>query len=181
MQLSFPQQRQQPPHPHHSTHPPPRPLIKTPRHTTHNANGRPLPLNRSHRLRYVSTDTTPTPIHPSNDDTGAAPAATVEDSHDLLDGGGDSTDDFLSRERAALGDDADQFASPGDNAGDLLGGGGQTNGTSEEELQFRSSFPEVDGRNDVWSRLAPPAEQRAKGARSSLEMERGALTESNRL
>lgn len=58
-------------------------------------------------------------------------------------------DDFLSREKAALGDDADQFASGQDNNAfvedgndDLLGGG-------EEVSEFESSFPAIDNRNDV--------------------------------
>lgn len=70
--------------------------------------------------------------------------------------------DFLSRERAALGDDADLFTSSGDvpsvsvqngDDDDLLGGG-QTNGTNDDMNQFQRSFPAVDTRNDV--RLAIP-------------------------
>jgi hypothetical protein len=76
--------------------------------------------------------------------------------------------DFLARERAALGDDAAQFATPGDNVAtvadvedddddddDLLGGGGgQTNGnTGGEEMDmmgdFETSFPAVDTSNDA--------------------------------
>jgi hypothetical protein len=64
-----------------------------------------------------------------------------------------STSDFLSRERAALGDDATLFASGNDNAAfvedgddDLLGGGGRHN---EEIQEFQSSFPAIDMRNDV--------------------------------
>ena len=59
-------------------------------------------------------------------------------------------DDFLSREKALLGDDADQFATGNDNAAfvedgddDLLGGGG------EEVTEFESSFPAIDSRNEV--------------------------------
>ncbi|KAL9120593.1 MAG: hypothetical protein Q9187_002849 [Circinaria calcarea] len=74
----------------------------------------------------------------------------------------DGDDDFLTRERAALGDDAAQFATPGDKLGasatledgedDLLGdsdsyGGGQ--GAAEETMEFESSFPAIDTRNDV--------------------------------
>lgn len=73
----------------------------------------------------------------------------------------DTDDDFLTRERAALGDDAAQFASSGDAAGmsarvqdaddDLLGGddnyGGPTGGSAV--TQFESSFPAIDTRNDV--------------------------------
>lgn len=74
----------------------------------------------------------------------------------------DGDSDFLTRERAALGDDAAQFGGQKDNAatveeggdddGDLLGGGyqdgGATNG-NEEMLDFESSFPAVDTQNNV--------------------------------
>lgn len=63
-------------------------------------------------------------------------------------------DDFLSREKALLGDDADQFATGNDNAAfvdnddeDLIGGGGANGG--EEVIEFESSFPAIDTRNDV--------------------------------
>ena len=63
-------------------------------------------------------------------------------------------DDFLSREKALLGDDADQFATGNDNAAfvdeddeDLLGGGDTIGG--EEVIEFESSFPAIDTRNDV--------------------------------
>jgi hypothetical protein len=64
-----------------------------------------------------------------------------------------SGEDFLTRERAALGDDATLFASGNDNAAfvedgddDLLGGGG---GNNDEIHEFQSSFPAIDTRNDV--------------------------------
>ncbi|MCJ1246117.1 hypothetical protein MMC30_003322 [Trapelia coarctata] len=75
-------------------------------------------------------------------------------------------DDFLTRERAILGDDAAQFAGPGDHAPqattvedgeeDLLGGdysnGGTQNGgdhTGGQDLtDFESSFPAIDTRNE---------------------------------
>ena len=74
----------------------------------------------------------------------------------------DVDDDFLTRERAALGDDAAQFSTPRDNAGtsanvqddddDLLGGedsyGGDQTG-SNEISSFESSFPAIDTRNEV--------------------------------
>ena len=72
--------------------------------------------------------------------------------------GGLDTDDFLSRERAALGDDAAQFASTNDHAAnvedgddDLLGGGSYDDGQAggEEISQFESSFPAMDTRNEV--------------------------------
>ena len=78
----------------------------------------------------------------------------------------DDPSDFLARERAALGDDAAQFASPRDNAAtvadveddddfdDLIGAGGQTNGnTGGEEMDmmgdFETSFPAVDTSNEA--------------------------------
>ncbi|TVY25580.1 Clathrin light chain [Lachnellula hyalina] len=64
---------------------------------------------------------------------------------------GTGGDDFLAREKALLGDDADQFATGNDNAAfvedgddDLLGGGG-----GEEVTEFESSFPVIDTRNDA--------------------------------
>lgn len=61
--------------------------------------------------------------------------------------------DFLNREKALLGDDADLFASGNDSAAfvdggadDLLGGG-QAGG--EEVTEFESSFPEINTQNDV--------------------------------
>ncbi len=82
--------------------------------------------------------------------------------HDTEDHGID--DDFLTRERAALGDDAAQFTSPGDNVHgsgtvedgeeDLLGGGGSYDGDKpgEEDLtEFESSFPVIDTSNSVSS------------------------------
>ena len=73
-----------------------------------------------------------------------------------VDGAGD---DFLTRERAALGDDAALFASSNDNAAtvqdgddDLLGGGGSYSGAQaggEEITEFESSYPAVDAHNNV--------------------------------
>ncbi|KAI9716390.1 MAG: hypothetical protein M1828_000379 [Chrysothrix sp. TS-e1954] len=83
--------------------------------------------------------------------TSAAPA--VDDDADLLDGGND-TGDFLSRERAALGADADQFSMAQDGAPfiqsndvDLMGEG-RTNGTSDEMNKFQNSYPPVSSRNN---------------------------------
>ena len=64
---------------------------------------------------------------------------------------------FLERERAALGEDADQFATPQDNlatvedAGDddLLGGGAVQVGGAADITGFESSFPAIDTRNDA--------------------------------
>ena len=62
-------------------------------------------------------------------------------------------DDFLTREKAVLGDDADQFSSSndidafgGDN--DLLGGDGGAP-AGEEVTEFESSFPEISTQNEV--------------------------------
>jgi len=78
----------------------------------------------------------------------------------------DEPSDFLSRERAALGEDAQQFSTPGDNTAtveeaddddDLLGGGSAhapTNGNYSADFSnndmgdFESSFPAVDTQND---------------------------------
>jgi Clathrin light chain len=73
-------------------------------------------------------------------------------------GGGEGSS-FLDRERAALGEDAAQFASPHDtklsttveDAGDddLLGGGNDDFHDAGEMAGFESSFPEIDNTNDV--------------------------------
>ncbi len=73
-------------------------------------------------------------------------------------------DDFLTRERAALGDDAAQFASPADNfqssatvedgEDDLLGGGGDaytTGNAGGDNFDFENSFPAIDTNNSVRS------------------------------
>ena len=73
---------------------------------------------------------------------------------------GDSPDDdFLKREEAILGDDAKQFAQPGDRLAtveddddDLLGGGGSNNFQANiggDDTGFESSFPALDTTNDV--------------------------------
>jgi len=66
-----------------------------------------------------------------------------------------SGEDFLTREKALLGDDADQFATSGDNAAfvedgddDLLGVGGRIDDGGEEVTEFESSFPAIDSRNE---------------------------------
>ncbi|KAI9773709.1 MAG: hypothetical protein M1839_002043 [Geoglossum umbratile] len=72
--------------------------------------------------------------------------------------------DFLSREQAALGEDARLFASPNDNYksstvedddGDLLGNGSsivRVEGIGEEVMEFESAFPIIDHSNE---RVAP--------------------------
>jgi hypothetical protein len=72
-------------------------------------------------------------------------------------GESNDTDDFLSRERALLGDDADQFASENDKLAtvedgddDLLGGDfSQANVGGQEMDGFESSFPAIDTTNEV--------------------------------
>jgi Clathrin light chain len=62
-----------------------------------------------------------------------------------------SADDFLAREKAILGDDANQFATSDDAAAfpddnDLLGGTGPVASTS-----FESQFPDISSANEVCS------------------------------
>ncbi|KAL1900276.1 Clathrin light chain [Sporothrix stenoceras] len=56
-----------------------------------------------------------------------------------------SSDDFLARERAILGDDANQFTTPGDSAAFETSGGDDNllGGDSAETAQFESSFPDL--------------------------------------
>lgn len=71
--------------------------------------------------------------------------------------GSAGADDFLSREKALLGDDANQFSTSNDNAAfveddddDLLGGGGGAqSGGGEEITEFESSFPDLGAQNEV--------------------------------
>lgn len=76
---------------------------------------------------------------------------------DLTDDGAGELD-FAARERALLGDDADQFATENDKVAtvedgddDLLGGDSsfQANTGNEEMMGFESSFPAIDTTNDV--------------------------------
>ena len=73
-------------------------------------------------------------------------------------GDGTADADFLTRERAALGEDAAQFSTTGDHNAtlqddddDLLGGGDYSgaNVGGEEITEFESSFPTIDTHNDV--------------------------------
>ncbi|EON65605.1 hypothetical protein W97_04843 [Coniosporium apollinis CBS 100218] len=92
---------------------------------------------------------------PSLDEIDAGQTSARGDANfDLVDDSG-NTDDFLARERAALGDDANQFASGNDkgttveDAGDddLLGGDYQDAAGGEEMSGFESSFPAIDTGN----------------------------------
>lgn len=68
---------------------------------------------------------------------------------EVVDTHANTDDDFLARERAALGEDAEQFATAQDHVAgdevvadnDLLGGGDEP---TEEIGQFESSFPSVE-------------------------------------
>ncbi|GJD03775.1 Clathrin light chain [Colletotrichum higginsianum IMI 349063] len=86
---------------------------------------------------------------PSLEDFDSGAQTDIKDS-----GASPSADDFLAREKALLGEDANQFATAGDsaafNAGDddLLGGGGSGNVISEEST-FESQFPDLANQNDV--------------------------------
>lgn len=66
-----------------------------------------------------------------------------------------SADDFLAREKALLGDDAEQFATSGDAAAfdtgndDLLGGSG-----GDQPSTFESQFPDLANQNEVRSLLS---------------------------
>jgi len=68
-----------------------------------------------------------------------------------------SGDDFLSREKAALGDDANQFVTPHDNLAvvedvaddDLLGGSTSAGKDLGGMTDFESSFPAISSHNEV--------------------------------
>lgn len=85
--------------------------------------------------------------------------------------GAEDAEDFLARERALLGQDADQFATPQDHVaaaaeevddGDDLLGGAETAPTEtaapEELAGFESSFPAIETQNEVRTFLSrtPP-------------------------
>lgn len=64
---------------------------------------------------------------------------------------------IFSREKALLGDDANQFASNNDSAAfvdsdaDLLGGGGD----DEPVTEFESAYPSLESRNEVCDPIDP--------------------------
>lgn len=68
-----------------------------------------------------------------------------------------SSDDFLARERAILGDDANQFTTPGDSAAFEASGGDDNllGGDSAETAQFESSFPDLAAQEQVSSPSCP--------------------------
>jgi len=71
-----------------------------------------------------------------------------------LDFNSSAGDDFLSREKAMLGDEADLFATGNDStafdagAEDLLGGSSGGHAGGEEITEFESSFPAISTQND---------------------------------
>ncbi|KAE8362330.1 clathrin light chain [Aspergillus caelatus] len=78
---------------------------------------------------------------------------------EIVETNGTDADDFLARERAVLGDDAEQFATPQDhvattedvNAGDddLLGGAEDAPAGAAPEISgFESSFPAIETQNE---------------------------------
>ncbi|CAN8095788.1 unnamed protein product [Discula destructiva] len=60
-----------------------------------------------------------------------------------------STDDFLAREKAVLGDDANNFATADDDAMFQTGGDDDLLGGGDEEAQFKSQFPDLSGPNEA--------------------------------
>ncbi|KAF2134697.1 hypothetical protein P153DRAFT_362442 [Dothidotthia symphoricarpi CBS 119687] len=94
---------------------------------------------------------------PSLDEIDAGHTEARGDATDFdLVGDSNGTDDFLSRERAMLGDDADLFTSDNDKLAtvedgddDLLGGDDyEANVGGEEMSGFESSFPAIDTSNN---------------------------------
>ncbi|KAI9846405.1 MAG: hypothetical protein M1837_003996 [Sclerophora amabilis] len=98
---------------------------------------------------------------PAIEDLSAGQTETQDESNLDLDPSTSSGADFLSREKAALGDDANQFTSPNDNFNpsatvedgddDLLGGGGDGaigHDDMGEAAGFESSFPAIDTNNE---------------------------------
>ncbi|KAL4803712.1 clathrin light chain [Aspergillus unguis] len=73
---------------------------------------------------------------------------------EAVDTNGADNDDFLARERALLGDDADQFATAQDaaptdvNNDELLGGDEAPTSAGPEISGFESSFPAIDTQNE---------------------------------
>jgi hypothetical protein len=75
---------------------------------------------------------------------------------EVVEANGTDADDFLARERAVLGDDAEQFATPQDHvattdnadAGDDLLGGAE-DAPAPEISGFESSFPAIETQNEV--------------------------------
>ncbi|KAI9815480.1 MAG: hypothetical protein M1827_002614 [Pycnora praestabilis] len=100
---------------------------------------------------------------PSLEDFSAGQTETNGDTNFNI--GSGTTSHFLDREKAALGDDANQFSSPNDASAtvedgddDLLGGGdGMTGGNIDGDGMddFQSSFPAIDSSNEVRGHTEP--------------------------
>ncbi|KAF9870830.1 clathrin light chain [Colletotrichum karsti] len=92
---------------------------------------------------------------PSLEDFDSGAQTDIKDS-----GASPSADDFLAREKALLGEDANQFATSEDavafGAGDddLLGGAGGSSNVIAEESTFESQFPDLANQNEA---VAPGA------------------------
>ena len=60
------------------------------------------------------------------------------------------TEDFLTREKALLGEDANRFASNNDSVAFVDGGDDLLGvGDDEEVTEFKSSYPSLESRNEV--------------------------------
>jgi hypothetical protein len=59
-----------------------------------------------------------------------------------------SADDFLAREKALLGDDAEQFAGADGGDDDLLGGDGATDNALGDST-FEAQFPDITSPTEV--------------------------------
>ncbi|CAK7563720.1 MAG: Clathrin light chain [Sporothrix epigloea] len=96
---------------------------------------------------------------------------------DIKDASLDSTgDDFLARERAVLGDDANQFVTPGDSSAfspaddNLLGSAEDSNHL--ETAQFESSFPDLASQNqNATSTITGPSVDFKSGYHATVEDE----------
>ncbi|EFX01064.1 clathrin light chain [Grosmannia clavigera kw1407] len=83
-----------------------------------------------------------------------------------------TSDDFLARERAILGDDANQFVTAADTAtfsadDDLLGG----DGDAAEATQFESSFPDLSAQNQTTTSITGPSLDFKSGYTATVEDE----------
>jgi hypothetical protein len=118
-------------------------------HITLDKNGRPVPFLRRLQRRCESRSL-PLAICDQLTTYSSGQTEVVEAN------GTADNDDFLARERAALGEDADQFATPNDltataeDEDDLIGGNDAAPQVGSQELSgFESSFPALDTGNEV--------------------------------
>ncbi|CAK7264115.1 Clathrin light chain [Sporothrix epigloea] len=81
-------------------------------------------------------------------------------------------DDFLARERALLGDDANQFVTPGDNSAFSPADSNLLGGTDDETAQFESSFPDLATQSqNATSTITGPSVDFKSGYRATVEDE----------